>query len=239
MRHIVTLIAALAAVVMTAACAPDVPDEPTWTEDVRPILVGNCVRCHTQPVSEVDLPPEVDGVLPDNVRFDKYDDEDRNGDGRRDMFGAGSQAAVIAERVDEDRAADVNAQAMPPDFPLFGRQQDVITAWADAGAPLGPPRQGNRLPTMEMISDVDEQGDNLVFDYRIDDPDFELVIGRLIADPQGDGAVVPVTYDLYSGVGTITWNVADVPSAVYQLTAELQDGDPGTVRIPVGTITVD
>ena len=61
----------LAAAALTA-CAPEVPETPTWLQDVRPIVLANCVRCHT--------PPPIGGA-PDNVRFDKYADEDRDGSG--------------------------------------------------------------------------------------------------------------------------------------------------------------
>lgn len=34
---------------MLAGCADSGPDKPTWDDDVRPLLVARCVRCHTDP----------------------------------------------------------------------------------------------------------------------------------------------------------------------------------------------
>jgi hypothetical protein len=31
------------------ACAPLVPVSPTWAEDVRPLVLSRCVRCHDSP----------------------------------------------------------------------------------------------------------------------------------------------------------------------------------------------
>ncbi|HTE54890.1 MAG TPA: hypothetical protein VK698_28750 [Kofleriaceae bacterium] len=220
MRHIATFTAAVAAAALFGACAPSVPDEPTWTEDVRPIVTANCTRCHT--------PPPLEGA-PDNVRFDKYDDEDRDGNGSADMYGTGSEAMIMATRV--------QAEEMPLDFPLLPRQQDIIADWADAGAPKGEPREGNRAPTMEIISDFEQDGDLLVADYRIDDPDFDLVTGRLVADPDGDGDLVVVTFDLFSGVSQIVWDAEGVPSGPYSLTAEIEDGS-AEVTVELGSVDV-
>ncbi len=34
------------ALLATAACAEDIPDDPTWNEDVELLLTANCGRCH-------------------------------------------------------------------------------------------------------------------------------------------------------------------------------------------------
>jgi hypothetical protein len=217
MRHALMLCAMAA---LTAGCAPDVPDSPTWTEDVRPIVIGNCTRCHS--------PPPIGGA-PDIVRFDKYDDEDRDGDGTIDVFGARSSAMTMATRVETEE--------MPPEFPLWSRQIDVIVAWAEGGAPEGPPVEGNQPPSMELLSNFEADGDLLVADYRIDDPDFDLVTGRVEADPDGDGAIVPVTFELFSGQSQIVWDVSDVPAGSYELVAEIEDGS-ATETIDLGSVDV-
>lgn len=218
LRNIPPLAAALAAAALTA-CAPEVPETPTWTEDVRPIVLANCVRCHT--------PPAI-ASAPDNVRFDKYDDEDRDGSGSPDMYGAGSEAMLMAVRV--------LAEEMPPEFPLLPRQQDVIAAWAEAGAPRGEPVEGNRAPTMELVGDFERDDDLVVASYRIDDPDFDLVTGRVEADPDGDGPIITVTFDLFSGVSQIVWDIAEVPTGSYDLTAIIEDG---SAEVSVGLGSVD
>jgi hypothetical protein len=42
-------IAILGFCAVIAGCAESVPDKPTWDDDVRPLLVARCVRCHTDP----------------------------------------------------------------------------------------------------------------------------------------------------------------------------------------------
>jgi hypothetical protein len=34
-----------------AGCGASVPSNPTWVEDVRPILVARCIRCHQSSVT--------------------------------------------------------------------------------------------------------------------------------------------------------------------------------------------
>jgi hypothetical protein len=218
MRHIILLIAAAATAL--AACAPEVPDEPTWTEHVRPIVLANCTRCHS--------PPPLEGA-PSAIRFDKYEDEDRDLSGSPDIFGAGSNASLMSTRV--------QAEEMPPDFAIWPRQRDVITAWAEAGAPKGPPLEGNRRPDIDITSEFEQDGDFLVATYSIEDRDFDLVTGRMIAEPLGDGDPVPVTFELFSGVGTIRWNISDVEPGSYRLAVEIDDGS-AVVSDEVATVNV-
>ena len=47
------------AAALGAGCGPVAPDHPTWKNDVRPIIVSRCVRCHnaqdsTTPTGEID-----------------------------------------------------------------------------------------------------------------------------------------------------------------------------------------
>jgi hypothetical protein len=39
----------LAAAVSLSACGADVPANPTWANDVRPLMVARCIRCHSDP----------------------------------------------------------------------------------------------------------------------------------------------------------------------------------------------
>lgn len=258
MRQIVTLIAMLAAA-LAVGCAPEVPDAPTWTEDVRPIVVANCIRCHSPPPIN-DAPPV--------VRFDKYAGEDRDGepyddddqmpgiqdvgeDGIDDFCGdndepidvcgagtplhdGGSMAFTMADYIEFPEDDPLH---MPPDYSLTSRQQDVIRAWAEAGAPKGPPLPGNRAPGMELTSEFEEQGDAFVASYRIDDPDFDLVTGRLIADGQNLADPIVVTWDLFSGDGQISIDLTDVPAGNYELTAEIDD-ESEAVTVDLGSVEV-
>jgi hypothetical protein len=43
----------LAAVSAAAGCGEDIPANPTWADDVRPLMVARCIRCHqTNPVGD-------------------------------------------------------------------------------------------------------------------------------------------------------------------------------------------
>lgn len=45
-RTSLLLAAALALGLSSAACGPLTPVSPTWRDDVRPILIARCMRCH-------------------------------------------------------------------------------------------------------------------------------------------------------------------------------------------------
>jgi hypothetical protein len=220
MRHGFMLLALAA---LAAACAPSVPDAPTWREDVRPIILSNCIRCHS--------PPQLGGALT-IVRLDKYDDEDRDLDGQAEMAGAHSEGAGMADRTGADE--------MPPDWSLYPSQKDTIRNWAESGAPLGDPIEGNQEPTIDLLGDFEANGDLLVADYRIEDPDDDYVTGKVLADPNPDvdGDEVPVTFDLFSGQARIAWNVSGVSPGTYDLTAEIDDGSGATVTQDLGALEV-
>jgi hypothetical protein len=220
MPSIVRLIALAALAAMAAACAPEVPEQPTWTEDVRPILLANCVRCHS--------PPQLGGA-PDFVRFDKFGNDDVDGDGANDVFGAGASATAIAARVE--------AEEMPPRFPLWPRQRDVIVAWAESGGLEGPPVEGNEPPTIELLS-LEMGLDESVGSYVIDDPDFDLVTGTVTADPDGNGDPIVISTELFSGVGTFRWNMAGLPAGSYQVTAVINDGRGAEETIELRSVEV-
>ena len=238
MRHTVTLIAMLGAALATG-CAEEVPDAPTWTEDVRPIINANCIRCHSAPPIE---------DAPTAVRFDKYDGEDRDGDGdvsnscgAPDVCGAATPLASstmaldIAQRISLDEDDPMH---MPPGFTLPDRMIDTISAWAESGAPEGEPLPGNVEPTMVLTTDFEKDGDTLLADYRIDDPDFDVVTGRLVAERDVLGEPFVVTWELFAGDGRIAWDVSDVPPGTYELSAVIHDGsaevtvDLDSVEVP-------
>lgn len=50
-----SLVLAAAAIAITAGCGePTAPASPTWEQDVRPILVARCIRCHYAVPGNVD-----------------------------------------------------------------------------------------------------------------------------------------------------------------------------------------
>jgi len=222
MRHVLMVGALAALTALAAGCAPEVPDEPTWREDVRPILLANCTRCHGTPPL---------GGAPSFLRLDRYEAQEERPDGTV-VEGATAYTALIAEYVD--------IETMPPEYPLWPRQQDVILNWVEAGAPEGPPIEGNRAPTMEL-GEFERDGDLLVADYSIDDADDDLVTGYLFADPdpEADNDELTVTFELFSGQSQVVWDVGSVPPGNYQLRAEIEDGSGAEESIDLGSTEVD
>jgi hypothetical protein len=207
-----------------AACSPSVPSEPTWVDDVRPILAANCIRCHS--------PPQIDGASI-SFRLDKYGNEEI-GDTEYDpnkepdlIGGAHDYATSIASQT-----ADGN---MPPRFKLTGRQIDVLAAWDRAGAPRGDPRPDNQRPAMTVSGDIRVADDRVAFDYEIDDADGDIVTGILKATPMGGGAPFPVSNELFVGRGFLK---GVVPTGSYALSAKLDDGNDDEVEVDLGTVEV-
>lgn len=194
---------------LLAACAPEVPAEPTWIDDVRPILAANCIRCHS--------PPYIGGV-PEFFRFDIYQDDTYVLPG----FTEGVYGAVhMSESGDLTRV--VEDGTMPPRFPLGDRQVEVIAAWHEAEEPKGEPRAGNAVPTMTLTSDIDIDPGRVGFHYDIADGDGDIVTGVVVADPGGgaDPAPIVATNELFAGRGSVRFSL---PTGTFELMAELDDG---------------
>lgn len=193
------------AVVLLAACSPSAPDNPTWAEDVAPILAANCVRCHTVPAT---------GGAPDGFRLDTYDDW--VADDGHVVRGASTMALWIAQRV----SAETNP--MPPRATLAGHRIEALENWAAAlgadGRPThGGPRPGNAPPEMTLLGTEEVDG-VLVIDYEIRDPDRDIVVGELRA---GDAVI---TRELHSGRGQAVWDTGAAAEGSYPISAVLDDG---------------
>ncbi len=236
----------LAAAPALIACADQAPAEPTWVDDVAPILAAHCARCHGAPAI---------GGAPATFRLDRYDDSNGHpgGDplasGRR-VLGAAAMAEWIAER-----AAD---GSMPPRFPLAQHDRDVLTNWFDARPlpddaedgtrlPLrGAARPGNQPPRFTLTAAPDDDGDEsdvggLTLAYQLSDPDGDLVSGQLLAAlPGGPGtpsAEPRVIGELHGGRGTLILDTALLPAGPLTLTALLDDG-PGPRPRPAGQLAI-
>jgi hypothetical protein len=145
----------------SAACAPDPVLEPTWVDDVRPILVANCIRCHDGTPSN---------EAPATFRLDVLEDVD-------DMKGARSMAEFVASRT---RAMG----DMPPEGPrLSERQKEVLWSWQFTTE--GGKRPHNAPPEVALLV-IDQGEETAVVDVLVTDGDGDLVIGTL----KSDGAVV-------------------------------------------------
>ncbi len=197
-------------------CTPEVPAAPTWSADVRPILLANCVRCHGE---------EPSGGAPTAFRLDRYEDSDARG--------ARTMARYLAHR-----AGDLGQ--MPPNGPaLSDRQRDILKKWWAAKAPRG---EGNAPPTLQVIKAPAATADDQVsLTYQIDDRDREAGYGTLVA-VQGTtqvpiGRMLPGRHD-------VTWDTAQVPAGTYVLQATVSDAQADAMgatveqKVELGTVVV-
>lgn len=195
-------------ILLAMGCTESVPDAPSWTRDVRPILVANCVRCHSDPPI---------GGAPRAFRLDVHEFKVRD-DGSV-VLGAGAMSEFIAARVSADQ--------MPPRFPLSERQKDVLEAWHAAatpgmGAPAGEVRAENSDPIIERLGEVEITEGFLDFNYRVSDPDRDVVTGALFAELGSER--LRITRELESGRGSARWDVGSVAEGSYEIVASLSDG---------------
>lgn len=204
------------------ACAPEVPAEPTWVDDVRPILAANCIRCHS--------PPYIGGA-PQYFRLDKFDD-----DLVIDLeFDEPVRGAEYVGSGDAFKDVLVTRSTMPPRFPLTDRQVDVLMAWHDASTPKGDPRDNNTAPTMTVVGDLNViSAGRIGFQYEIDDADGDIVTGEVLADPGGGDTPSAESNELFAGRGTVKFSLA---AGTYQLSAELDDGSD-EVTVDLGQVVV-
>jgi len=215
--------AALLLLLAVACSGPEVPAEPTWVDDVRPILAANCIRCHS--------PPYIGGV-PQYFRLDTYDDDlfldPTYGD---PVMGAASMSAG-------NYFIDVlvTKSTMPPQSVLTSRQVDVIAAWRDAEEPKGEPREGNSPPTITVVGDIVVNPGVVGLAYVIEDPDGDIVTGVIQGDPGGGADPDPIvaTNQIFAGRGWVNFHL---PTGTYELIAELDDGSE-QVTVGLGTAVV-
>ena len=116
----VPLTALLAGIVLSTGCGLETPANPTWTEDVRPILMSNCARCHTDPPI---------GEAPGYLRLDRYDNWDLD-DGTT-VVGAAAVAPNVAARVEAGTMPPANSDG--PELTEEAKAQMID--WAQCGTP--------------------------------------------------------------------------------------------------------
>jgi hypothetical protein len=213
---------ALALFAIATACAPEVPAEPTWVDDVRPILAANCIRCHSAPPI---------GGAPTFMRLDRYGDEVDPDTQEVAVSGAAGYAITIASHT--------ALGLMPPRYPLTDRQVNVLEAWFVAGAPRGGPRPGNRDPIIELDeAPAPDDAGRVIMRYDISDPDGDLVVGVLRAEPDAPGqSSIVISNELVSGRGRVVWRSATAVPGRYTLVAELEDGDE-PIFVDLGEVEV-
>ncbi len=223
-------------VLVLAACGAEVPASPTYFDDVQPILRANCVRCH--------------GAVPSDpriarFRLDRYVKDDAATFDAWDYAQASAGGAAPMIRV----AVDLEAPAMPPDYPMTERQREILMRWALQGAPKGT--RGNRPPRVELVAPADPTTADQALDVSIrawDDDGDGLVVQLWAHDlaTSGDAEDVPLGPAVGGGLHAITLDTGTLASKhAFEIYAILDDGfadDPAQNRTRASVIprlTVD
>jgi hypothetical protein len=201
-----------------AACGESAVNEPTWIDDIRPIMAANCVTCHARPAT---------GGAPPFFRLDKYGDTALP-DGTTIILGAAAMADRIAER------GGVSG-SMPPDYPRPAWQRDTMVNWGAMPA-LGE-RAGNLPPAIELRSALPATAqDPFAIEYELTDPDRDLADGSLLARPSAGNDVL-ISAELRSGRGVVTIDLSTLDAGSYALVAALTD-DLVEVEVELGSLSV-
>ena len=209
---------AIAAAAMVAGCA-ELPAAPTYLDDVRPLLLANCVRCHAAPTA-------CTAPARRGFRLDHWS-----------AVGEIEGVAAMTERI-AVRAAD--AGTMPPDRGLAEREREILQRWQRAGSPRGE-RPGDAPPSLTVRSTVptDEPADQRIgLDYDVRDPDGDTVLWSLGWQREGVDGVLAA--QLPDGRGRVELDVGVLATGRYQLVAALDD-DTGVAPVEVlvgGPITL-
>lgn len=211
-----------------AACAPAVPDAPTYERDVKPILDANCARCHGprdatsycfRVDSWTDTPDELGecgtlvGVSHENLAVDP--------------------PFIVREEIVRRAAVEGD---MPPDTSLTSRQKDILRAWRDAGFPRGdaaPQPDAGTGPLTPSVTLVSPAGGELLREgvtaqirWIADGFDPATATIDVVARTGGDTIAIATALAATPGVAASTdWSLVDVPLAAdYRVEVTLRDG---------------
>lgn len=206
-----------------AACAPSVPDNPSWEEDVKPIMAANCVRCHRA---------EPQNGAPSTFRLDACE-------AAGDVDGTAARIASALSRAQNDQAPMPPAPAAR----LSDRQIEVLQNWFENGAPCTG--TASAAPSFVLLRAIEESviagaspaADELVVRYAVDDHGATPLRATLLAvSSAGETHVAPERP--LAAQGELRWSLDEVPAGAYELFVALDDGArvrevrAGTFHIP-------
>jgi hypothetical protein len=213
-------IVVLAAAALAAGCAPaTAPSQPSWDEDVYPIIRGSCSHCHgetvgqrEQPISRYDIcdsrPFEAAQVTTGILKLGT---------------GASRGSSLLAFPVYLNPSGVSGRPQMPPPpaSPLSSYEKDVLLNWlTNVSEQNKCIKKGvNREPAVRMVVDPQDSANGLQLVLDVTDPDGDTVLGQVTAG-MNPVSVAPIPA---SGRRWIT-----VPFA--------RRGDPITVRVHDGFI---
>jgi mono/diheme cytochrome c family protein len=201
-------------VALASACQADVPDSPTYFDDVQPIVRANCARCHGADVRD----PKIS-----KFRLDRYVKGD---DATFDLWdyaqASGAEVAPIV-RV----AVNHEAPVMPPDYALTDRQREILARWVDQGAPKGA--RSNRAAEISLVSPTDAATADQVLEvtFRAWDADLDGLTVQLWAHDLAANAAQDVPLGSSTGAGerSVTIDTGALASKhQFEIYAILDDG---------------
>ncbi len=195
---------------IAAACSPPgAVQNPTWAEDVYPIVEGQCLHCHGGTAEK-----DGGGSRLDMVDFATAVCEDLG-------VGIDSYARSIHTAIEFEELAKGQLMPPAPARPLEDWQYQTIQNWAKgdmekkiAKFALGKPTN-NHSPTLTVSTTV--TGSKLTLSYVASDSDGDPVLGEIKV---GDNL-----WHRFSsaGSGRVTFDLAS-ESGKLQITARLCDG---------------
>ncbi|MEK6607561.1 MAG: hypothetical protein AABZ30_07875 [Myxococcota bacterium] len=206
------------ALVMTVGCGPAVPESPAYYDDVRPILLANCVRCHGP-------------GTPGHRRA--------RGAWRADTWDAAQGLAGVSEVAPAiTGVAGIEGRMPKEPGPLPDFQRDLLLAWADAGWPRGD-RFRNEAPVFEFlfpaaVEQVTEADATLEVEYLLTDDDGDACFAKIGVEGQSDEA----TAELGGGRKTTPIDTSVLATGAYRLVATARDGLTTVEGIPSGPFRV-
>lgn len=207
-----------------AGCGEDLPANPTYFEDIQPLLREACGACHgADPVD-----PKVAAF-----RLDRYVKDDVSSYDVWDYAQASGGIPAPLQRV----AVNREAPAMPPGKALSARDRELLERWLAQGAPKGT--RANRLPAIERLApaELGAVDQELSLSLRAWDDDLDGLIVELWAHElgaSGDADDLQVSPRLGAGQRDLTIDTGTLTSKrSYQIYALLDDGytdDPAQNR---------